>query len=310
MSTPARYRKPATSTASHDDTAPIPRAPASTAEAKKELKAAISDQAAKTSKGFSVLDMLRVLGGLALLSAGLSYLSTSGESMTWGYNAKWTRMREWKKLLVRVSSALTSPHTHLFSFAAAQDMSSRQLANAEQNSQVSLTDAELLHFDGSDAAKPIYLALNGTIYDVSSSPQTYGPGGSYHFFAGRDAARAFLTGCFAEDAVPDLRGVERMFVPVDPEEKADASEEVRQKAKQRRKLSKGEIKNRHAQEVRQARERVVQGLESWHALFRGDKGKPYFKAGTVKRAQGWEDELPERPLCEQAEKSRPVRKYE
>ncbi|KAF1364399.1 hypothetical protein EJ07DRAFT_100126 [Lizonia empirigonia] len=282
MSTPARYRKPATttatstkSTASYEDT--IPRAPASTAEAKKELKAAVNEQAARTSKGFSILDILRVLGGLALLSTGLSYLSTSGTSMTWGYDAKWTRMREWKRLL---------------------------------KGPVQLTDAELLQYDGTDPTKPIYLALNGTIYDVSASPHTYGPGGSYHFFAGRDAARAFLTGCFAEDAVPDLRGVERMFVPVDPEEKPDAAPEVVEMAKTRPKLSKGELKNRNAQEVRQAKAKMVQGLESWHSLFRGDKGKPYFKAGVVNRPAGWEKYLPQRPLCEQAEKSRPVRKYE
>ncbi|KAH6644572.1 hypothetical protein C7974DRAFT_300054 [Boeremia exigua] len=284
MATPARYRKPtgssataSTSTGSHEDTVHIPRAPASTSEAKKELKAAVNDQAARTSNGFSLLDVLRVLGGLAILSAGLSYLSTSGESMTWGYNAKWTRMREWKNLV---------------------------------RGQISLTDIELLQYDGSDPQKPIYLALNGTIYDVSSSPQTYGPGGSYHFFAGRDAARAFLTGCFIEDAVPDLRGVERMFVPIDPEKKEGATAEVIEKAKQRKELSKGEIKNRHAQDLRVAKQQMVQGLESWHALFSGAKGKPYFKVGTVKRPQGWEKLLPERPLCEQAEKSRPVRKYE
>lgn len=284
MSTTARNRKPPTttatatsSTASHEDTVPIPRASASTSEAKKELKAAVHDQAAKTSGGFSVLDILRVLGGLALLSAGLSYLSTSGESMTWGYNAKWTRLREWKNAI---------------------------------KPQVHLTDMELLQYDGTNPSKPIYLALNGTIYDVSVSPQTYGPGGSYHFFAGRDAARAFLTGCFQEDAVPDLRGVERMFLPIDPEEKENASAEVLAQAQTRPKLSKGEMKNRHAQELRAARQKVAQGLESWHALFRGDKGKPYFKAGTVKRPQGWEKLLPERPLCAQAEKSRPVRKYE
>lgn len=111
MSTSARHRKPAPttvtaspSTAGDEDTIPIPipipRASASTSEAKKELEAAVSDQAAKTSSGFSVLDVLRVLGGLALLSAGLSYLSTSGESMTWGYNGKWTRMREWRNVFV------------------------------------------------------------------------------------------------------------------------------------------------------------------------------------------------------------------
>ncbi|KAF1923210.1 uncharacterized protein M421DRAFT_426021 [Didymella exigua CBS 183.55] len=284
MSTPARYRKPgtitaatSTPTASHEDTAPIPRASASTTEAKKELKAAFNEQAVKTSKGLSVLDVLRVLGGLALLSAGLSYLSTSGESMTWGYNAKWTRMREWKNVL---------------------------------RGQVQLTDIELTSYDGSDPTKPIYLALNGTIYDVSASPQTYGPGGSYHFFAGRDAARAFLTGCFVEDAIPDLRGVERMFIPVDPEEKADAAPDAVEKARARRQLTPAELKNRRAQETRLARQKMVQGLESWHALFRGDKGKPYFKAGVVSRPQGWEKYLPERPLCEQAEKSRPVRKYD
>lgn len=169
---------------------------------------------------------------------------------------------------------------------------------------------ELLQYNGANPANPIYLALNGTIYDVSASPQTYGPGGSYHFFAGRDAARAFLTGCFAEDADPDLRGVERMFMPVDPEEKEDATPEVLEKAKHRRALSKAEIKARQAQEMQAAKERVVLGLETWHALFRGDKGKPYFKVGTVKRPQGWERIVPEKKLCAQAEKSRPIRKYE
>jgi predicted heme/steroid binding protein len=183
-------------------------------------------------------------------------------------------------------------------------------ANPTQKGEVQLTDMELTKYDGSDPTKPIYLALNGTIYDVSASPQTYGPGGSYHFFAGRDAARAFLTGCFAEDAVPDLRGVERMFMPVDPEDKADATSEVIEAAKSRKKLSKAEEKNRRAQELRQAKVKMVQGLESWHALFRGDKGKPYFRAGSIKRPSGWEKYLPEKPLCAQAEKSRPVRKYE
>ena len=168
-----------------------------------------------------------------------------------------------------------------------------------QKGQIELSDAELLQYDGSDPSKPIYLALNGTIYDVSASPQTYGPGGSYHFFAGHDAARAFLTGCFAEDAVPDLRGVERMFIPVDPETKPDATADVIEKAKYRKALTKGELKNRNAQEIRQAKAKMVQGLESWHTLFRGDKGKPYFKAGVVKRPIDWEKSLPERPLCDQ-----------
>ena len=101
-----------------------------------------------------------------------------------------------------------------------------------------------------------------------------------------------------------------MFIPVDPETKPDATADVIEKAKYRKALTKGELKNRNAQEVRQAKAKMVQGLESWHTLFRGDKGKPYFKAGVVKRSTDLEKSWPERPLCEQAEKSRPVRKYE
>lgn len=34
-----------------------------------------------------------------------------------------------------------------------------------------------------------------------------GPGGSYHFFAGRDASRAFVTGKFKDDLNDDVRGL-------------------------------------------------------------------------------------------------------
>ncbi|KAF2715687.1 hypothetical protein K504DRAFT_457834 [Pleomassaria siparia CBS 279.74] len=239
----------------------------------------------------SVLDVLRIIGGLLLLSSGMSYLVNNGESMTWGYNPWWTRAREWRGLM---------------------------------KPTVSLTDAELLAYDGSDPAKPIYLALNGTIYDVSANRATYAPGGSYSFFSGRDAARAFLTGCFKEDATPDLRGVEEMYMPIDPpdesteipEPPADANEDpivaahraARAHDKRRPTLSKAELKNRHAQELRVARKKVREGLEHWHMLFRGDKGKPYFKVGEVKREKGWLEKLPKRELCEQAKKGRPVRK--
>jgi predicted heme/steroid binding protein len=179
-----------------------------------------------------------------------------------------------------------------------------------QQREVRLTDAQLAAYDGSDPNKPIYIALNGTIYDVSISPGTYGPGGSYHVFAGKDAARAFITGCFAEDSVPDLRGAEYTYMPIDPELKDTATPEDIEKAKSRKPLTPGERKNRHAQELRQARKQVIAGLENWHVLFRGEKGKPYRKVGEVVREEGWMDKLPKRKLCDQAEKSRPVRKYD
>ncbi|KAJ3174049.1 hypothetical protein HDU88_000016 [Geranomyces variabilis] len=70
-----------------------------------------------------------------------------------------------------------------------------------------LTPEELKAFDGSVPGRPIYIAINGEVYDVSVSPQYYGKDGSYNFFAGKDAARAYITGCFQTDLTHDLRGL-------------------------------------------------------------------------------------------------------
>ncbi|TDL29798.1 cytochrome b5 [Rickenella mellea] len=69
------------------------------------------------------------------------------------------------------------------------------------------SEGGLAKFDGTDPNKPIYLAIDHDVYDVSSGRRTYGPGGSYHFMAGRDAARAFATGCFGAHRTHDVRGL-------------------------------------------------------------------------------------------------------
>ncbi|GMI84402.1 membrane-associated progesterone binding protein 2 [Hibiscus trionum] len=52
-----------------------------------------------------------------------------------------------------------------------------------------LTPQQLLQFNGSDPSKPIYVAINGRIFDVTAGNSFYGPGGSYAIFAGKDASR-------------------------------------------------------------------------------------------------------------------------
>jgi hypothetical protein len=112
-----------------------------------------------------------------------------------------------------------------------------------------------------------------------------------------------------------------MFIPIDPwekpihssvsaEERAKKEEEARVARKRREAMSKAELKNMYARELREARKSVREGLEGWHSLFRGEKGKPYRKVGEVVREEGWMAKLPKRELCEQAVKQRPVRKYE
>ncbi|KAI9044022.1 putative heme/steroid binding domain protein [Aspergillus affinis] len=218
-----------------------------------------NEAAASKAGGIGVLDILRLVLTLAVASCGLSYYMTSSESLLWGYRPWYTRV----PVLMRY---LQGP--------------------------LYLTPAQLAPHDGSDPSIPIYLAVNGSIFDVSANPMIYGPGGHYNIFAGRDATRAFVTGCFQDDLTADMTGVEDMFIPIenDPEEEKT--------------LSSGEKKTRREQDLRMARNQVHKQVQHWENFFRNHK--KYFEVGKV---VGLED-LPKetRELCEQAKQQRPKRK--
>lgn len=66
---------------------------------------------------------------------------------------------------------------------------------------------ELSKYDGvKDPSKPILLSINGNVYNMDQNKAIYGPGGTYHHFAGKDASRAFVTGCFKTGLTYDTRG--------------------------------------------------------------------------------------------------------
>lgn len=87
---------------------------------------------------------------------------------------------------------------------------------------------QLKEFDGKDTSKPVYVSIKGTVFDVSSKRDTYGPGGSYALLAGKDGSvgtpclgvSLFLCSyCFdyaalgksslkLEDAIPDYSKLE------------------------------------------------------------------------------------------------------
>ncbi|KAM6555901.1 hypothetical protein CsatB_002920 [Cannabis sativa] len=56
--------------------------------------------------------------------------------------------------------------------------------------EVTLTPQELSQYNGRDPSKPIYVAIKGRIFDVTTGKSFYGPEGSYSMFAGKDASRA------------------------------------------------------------------------------------------------------------------------
>nr|CAG8436050.1 8649_t:CDS:2 [Entrophospora candida] len=71
------------------------------------------------------------------------------------------------------------------------------------------TPAELAKYDGTDASQPIYVAIKGTIFDVTTKRESYGPGGSYHVFAGKDASKALGMGSLQpEDVIADYSSLD------------------------------------------------------------------------------------------------------
>ena len=71
-----------------------------------------------------------------------------------------------------------------------------------------VTPEELAANVGDPPGSPVWLAFLGEVFDVTAGARHYGPGGGYHFFAGRDATRAFSTGDFTQKGlVANLDGL-------------------------------------------------------------------------------------------------------
>lgn len=205
----------------------------------------------------SLLDVLRVLVTLVFASSLLSYYLTSGSSYTFNY------------------------HPWFFDPAQLSHWWSGPLL---------LTPEQLALYNGTDSTKPIYLAINSTIFDVTAGKHTYGPGGSYEVFAGRHATRAFVTGCFLEDRTGDMRGAEQIYIPIED----DPDEEISSSAR----------KMRAEKERRDAKKRVLAEVTKWEQFYRNHK--KYFEVGKLVGVSEYTGEAP--TLCEPAEKGRPKRK--
>ena len=191
--------------------------------------------------------------------------------------------------------------------------------------ELSLTEAELRAYDGTDDAKPIYLAIDGTIYDVSASPAFYGPGGHYHHFTGRDATRAWVTECWdTEDQLTwRMDGLEKMFTAryLDEElEKAKRGGEIdlnlggaipreqiammAEKALERLgTVTDREKAERRKEDKEEAQQKIHETLEHWKGFFANNA-----KYKAVGKVVFDEDGTPKPPaLCEKALEKRPLK---
>ncbi|BGP24510.1 hypothetical protein JCM10295v2_003428 [Rhodotorula toruloides] len=132
------------------------------------------------SRSSSSSSILRTLVNwfIIVLITNLALSRAVTQSWTWGHEGKWSNPRTIRDLL------FPSP-------------------------PLTLSESQLALHDGSKPSQyPLYIAIDGDVYDVSDGGmRNYGPGGAYSAFAGRDAARAFVTGCFKTHLTHDLRGL-------------------------------------------------------------------------------------------------------
>ncbi|WFD44636.1 hypothetical protein MPSI1_003306 [Malassezia psittaci] len=73
--------------------------------------------------------------------------------------------------------------------------------------QHEFTMDRLMVYNGDREDLPILLSIKGDVFDVSAGRLHYSQGSPYHNLAGRDASRAFTTGCFETHLTHDLRGL-------------------------------------------------------------------------------------------------------
>lgn len=133
----------------------------------------------KVEDKYSTIDIVKWIFMIITINFVLSAYVTG--TATWGIETRWTNPR-------------------YVQFRAEQLMGKPLLQ---------LNEKELSQYNGANPDLPLYLAVGGKVFDVSSNRITYGPGGPYSHFAGRDASRAFFTGCFSTDLTHDLRGLDQ-----------------------------------------------------------------------------------------------------
>ncbi|XP_022131551.1 probable steroid-binding protein 3 [Momordica charantia] len=78
-----------------------------------------------------------------------------------------------------------------------------------------LSPQQLIAYNGTDPSKPIYVAVKGRVFDVTTGSSFYGPGGAYAMFAGKDASRALAKMTKnEEDIISSLDGLSEKEIGV------------------------------------------------------------------------------------------------
>ncbi|KAJ2374447.1 Dihydrodipicolinate synthase [Coemansia sp. RSA 2607] len=105
-----------------------------------------------------------------------------------------------------------------------EPFSMKKVPVANTPAQRDFTPSELAAFDGRDEGTALYIAVKGTVYDVSKGRGFYGPGGPYANFAGRDASRGLALSSFGAELLADINGPIDTLADLEPSEQDSLDE--------------------------------------------------------------------------------------
>jgi len=127
----------------------------------------------------------------------------------------------WLNNLTGVEGSLGYLLVLICAFSSYKIISSQSSVNAENKKEVeeedepepqrNFTFAQLRFFDGTvekntDEKKPVYLSVNGIVFNVSNGRDFYGPGGPYELFAGHECGVALAKMSFDTTHLDNLVG--------------------------------------------------------------------------------------------------------
>lgn len=101
-----------------------------------------------------------------------------------------TMQRRTKYIIATIATllALTMLYVWIFLPRARQPLT--QQNKSASTTLRAFTITELAKYDGSSTTLPIYIGLDGYVYDVSTGKKFYEVGATYHYLAGNDSSKS------------------------------------------------------------------------------------------------------------------------
>ena len=98
------------------------------------------------------------------------------------------RIKKNKKATYLLLTLLIALIITILYFAINYSRNSTITTVSQPNNLPTFSVDSLKEFNGDDDSKPIYIGLNGKVYDVSAGREFYRSDGPYHYLAGKDSS--------------------------------------------------------------------------------------------------------------------------